>query len=57
MKIKYVYVYGHRFFNACSQNAKSDYWLPDVCLVSLFVCRSAWNNSAPTESTFMKFEI
>jgi len=35
MQIKYVYVYGHGLFYACSQNAKIYYWLPDVCL-SLF---------------------
>jgi len=34
--------------------AKSDYYLR---YVSLSVCPSAWNNSAPTVQIYMKFDI
>jgi len=41
-------------FRRVRKTAKSDYQL---CHVSLYVRSSAWNNSAPSGQSFMKFDI
>jgi hypothetical protein len=42
------------FLGAFRKIAKSEYYLNHVCPS---VCLSTWNNSAPTERIFMKFDI